>query len=230
MQIKNVTFLLLVTLPFLGFAQKELKITEQEKQMSMGTQNAYVVDIPQAKLKDVISDFKKYIKKDAKGKLIDDKGEVSMIGAVNKNISSLPFNVFGRFVESSEGVTVSIWVADGETFVSSKLSPDKSVAVSKYLKDFAIEQYKQAVKEELENEKDKAKTEQKTLDGFVKDQKKAESNIEDHKAEIANREKKIKEEEANIGTAKSNQEKQKDVIAKQNAVLNAVQQKLNNIR
>ena len=64
----------------------------------------------------------------------------------------------------------------------------------------------------------------------MKYQKKAEGNIEDHKAEIANREKKIKEEEANIGTAKSNQEKQKDVIAKQNAVLNTVQQKLNNIK
>lgn len=230
MQIKKFTLLLLAVLPFIGFAQKELKITEQEKDMSMGARNAYVVDIPQAKLKDVISDFKKYIKKDAKGKLNDDKGEISMLGAVNKNISSLPFNIFGRFVESSEGVTVSIWIADGETFVSSKLTPDKSVAANKYLKDFAIEQYKQAVKEELENEKDKAKAEQKTLEGFVKDQKKAESNIEDHKAEIANREKKIKEEEANIGTAKTNQEKQKDVITKQNAELNAVQQKLNNIR
>lgn len=230
MQFKKITFLLLAILPYLGFAQKELKITEQEKEMSMGARNAYVVDIPQAKLKDVISDFKKYIKKDAKGKSNEDKGEISMLGAVNKNISSMPFNVFGRFVESSEGVTVSIWVADGENFVSSKATPDKSVAVSKYLKDFAIEQYKQAVKDELEKEKEKAKAEQKILEGFAKDQKKAESNIEDHKAEIANREKKIKEEEANIGTAKANQEKQKDVIAKQNAVLNSVQQKLNNIK
>lgn len=230
MQFKKFTFLILTILPFLGFAQKELKITEQEKEMSLGTRNAYVVDIPQAKLKDVSSDFKKYIKKDAKGKLNDEKGEISLLGAVNKNISSMPFTIFGRFVESSEGVTVSIWVADGESFVSSKSSPDKSIAVNKYLKDFAVEQYKQAVKEELEKEKDKAKAEQKVLEGFVKDQKKAESNIEDHKAEIANREKKIKEEEANIGTAKSNQEKQKDVIAKQNAVLNSVQQKLNNIK
>jgi hypothetical protein len=198
--------------------------------MSIGTQNAYVVDIPQAKLKDVTNDFKKYVKKDAKGKSNEEKGEISMLGAVNKNISSMPFNVFGRFVESSEGVTVSIWVADGANFVSSKLHFRQELAVSKYLKDFAVEQYKQAVKEELEKEKDKAKAEQKVLEGFVKDQKKAESNIEDHKAEIANREKKIKEEEANIGTAKSNQEKQKDVIAKQNAVLNSVQQKLNNIK
>jgi hypothetical protein len=230
MSFKKIVCLLLVALPFIGFAQKELKITEQEKDMSMGARNAYVVDIPQAKAKDVISDFKKYIKKDAKGKLNDDKGEISMLGAVNKNVSSMPFNVFGRFVESSEGVTVSIWVADGETFVSSKLTPDKSVAASKYLKDFAVEQYKQAVKEEFEKEKDKAKAEQKMLESFIKDQKKAESNIEDHKAEIANREKKIKEEESNIGTAKINQEKQKDVIAKQNTVLNTVQQKLNNIR
>ena len=230
MQLKPFTILLLAILPFLSFGQKELKIIEQEKEMSIGTRNAYVVDIPQAKLKDVTNDFKKYIKKDAKGKVNEDKGEISMLGAVNKNISSMPFSIFGRFVESSEGVTVSIWVADGENFVSSKLTPDKSIAVNKYLKDFVIEQYKRAVKEELENEKDKAKAEQKTLEGFVKDQKKAEGNIEDHKAEIANREKKIKEEEANIGTAKSNQEKQKDVIAKQNAVLNTVQQKLNNIK
>ena len=230
MHFKKFTFLLLAALPFLGFAQKELKITEQEKEMSLGTQNAYVVDIPQAKLKDVTNDFKKYVKKDAKGKSNEEKGEISMLGAVNKNISSMPFNVFGRFVESSEGVTVSIWVAEGANFISSKLTSDKSVAVSKYLKDFAVEQYKQAVKEELEKEKDKAKAEQKVLEGFVKDQKKAESNIEDHKAEIANREKKIKEEEANIGTAKSNQEKQKDVIAKQNAVVNSVQQKLSNIK
>jgi hypothetical protein len=74
MQLKPFTILLLAILPFLSFGQKELKIIEQEKEMSIGTRNAYVVDIPQAKLKDVTNDFKKYIKKDAKGKVNEDKG------------------------------------------------------------------------------------------------------------------------------------------------------------
>lgn len=227
---KKLLYVFAMIIPSLAFAQKELVITESEAPMSVGVKSAYIVVIPQAKLKDVTESFKKYIKTGSKAKVIDSKTEISIIGAVNSNISALPINVFGKLTETVDGINTTFWVSEGEIFISSANSPTKSEAVKKYVRDFAVQEYRNAVQNELKAEQDKAKDAQKLLDGYIKDQKKAESNITDHKAEIASREKKIKEEETNIANAIANQAKQKVLTDGQSTVVARIQEKLNSIK
>jgi hypothetical protein len=230
MKFKKLSIFCACLFPVFLIAQKEIKVTEIEKEMSMGVKPAYVVSIPQAKLKDVNSDWKKYIKKDAKGKVEEDKGETRLIGAVNKNVSPFPFNILSKVLESSDGVQLSVWASDGDLFISTNASPDKSVAIQKYIRDFAVASYKDAVKEELKNEQDKLKETQKVLDGFVKDQKKAEDNIADDKKEIEKLQNDIKKMESEIEKAKGNQTKQKLVVDSQSAVVKTVSDKMNGIK
>ena len=227
---KKLIYTALFIAPLFAFSQKELSVSEEEKEMSLGVKPCYVVEIPASKLKTIQEGFKKYIKKDAKGKMNDDKGEINMIGAMNKNISSLPFNAFGRFVESSNGVKVSFWASEGEIFISSKTAPDKSEAAKKYIKDFAIAQYKEVYETMVETEKDKLKDVTKLLEGFDKDQKKAEEKIASQKREIEKLNQSIKDEEKNIEAAKSNQAKQKNEVEKQAATLKNKQSELQNIK
>ena len=230
MKLKKTAILLLVILPTFLFSQKEIKVTEVEKEMSAGIGTSFVVNIPQTKLKDVISDWKKYIKKDAKGKVEEDKGEIKLIGAVNKNVSPFPFNILSKTLETNDGVQLSVWASNGDLFISSKASPDKSVAIQKYIHDFAVASYKDAVKDELKNEQEKLKETQKVFDGFVKDQKKAEDNISDDKKEIEKLQNDIKKMESEIEKAKGNQTKQKLVVDSQAAVVKTVSDKMNGIK
>jgi hypothetical protein len=215
--------------PAFLFSQKEIVVSEQDKSMSAGTKNCYVMVIPQAKLKDVTDAWKKLVRKDAKGKPEDNNGELVMVGASNKNISAAPLTITGKLVETSEGVQVSAWISDGD-FISTTSAPDKSVAVKKYLHDFGAQQYKEAVKDELEAEQKKSKDMEKVYDGFVKDQKKAESNIESHKKDIEKLQNKIKDEEANITKAQSNQTTSRAEADKQKIVVQQVTDKMNNIK
>jgi len=230
MNFKKLITIASFVLPVIAFAQQEIKIEEVEKEMSMGTKNCYILNIPQTKVKDVTEDWKKFIKKDSKGKVEDIKGEIQLIGAVNKNVSSFPFNIFSRLLETQNGVQLSVWASEGDIFISTKVSQDKSVAVQKYLHDFAVVSYKDAVKNELSSEQDKLKDVQKIFDGFLKDQKKAEDNIEDDKKQIEKLQKDIKNEETNIAKAKDNQVKQKSIVDTQTNSIKTVSDKMNNIK
>jgi len=227
---KNQFLLSILLAPFFLFAQVDIKVEEQSLGMSKGTQPAFVVTIPQVELKDVESNFKKYIKKGTKGKVEEISSEIILFGATNNKISPLVFDMYTRITQSSNGVVISTWLSEGEGFVSSQTAPSKAVAFKQYIRAFAVDEYKEAVKEEVKEEEKKLKDEQKKLEDFQKDQKKAESNIEDHRAEIASREKKIVDEQKNIATAKQNQQTQTGEVNKQEEALRKIQSKYNNIQ
>ncbi len=227
---KKQFFSLLIFTPVFLFSQVDIRVEEQSLGMSKGTQPAFVVTIPQVELKEVESNFKKYIKKGTKGKVEEVSSEIILLGATNNKISPLVFDMYARVTQSSNGVVVSAWLSEGEGFVSSQTAPSKAVAFKQYIRAFAVDEYKEAVKEEVKEEEKKLKDEQKKLEDFEKDEKKAESNIESHRAEIASREKKIADEQKNIATAKQNQQTQKGEVSKQEESLRKIQAKYNNIQ
>ena len=69
--------------------------------MSKGTYPCFSAEIPRAKLKDVQKDWKKYISAGSKAKVLEANDEISIAGAINKNISSDPFNVYSRLLETT---------------------------------------------------------------------------------------------------------------------------------
>ena len=229
MYYKKLLSLALIAIPAFLFAQKEITVTEGEKAMSLGTKNGYVTVIPQAKLKDVVEDWKKLIRKDSKAKVEENAGELKIMGAVNKNISSFPVNIFSKIMETPDGIQLSAWVSEGEIFVSTTTTPDKSLAVQKFLHDFAAQQYRDGVKTELEGEQKKAKEIDKVYEGFVNAEKKAIDNITDYNKEIEKLQGKIKEAQMAIDKAKADQvparanaDKQKEVVNQATTKMNAV--------
>ncbi|MFN8309757.1 MAG: hypothetical protein U0T73_14025 [Chitinophagales bacterium] len=230
MNYKQLLSIALFAIPALVFGQKEIKVDEVEKEMTLGTKTAFVTVIPQAKLKDVNDAWKKLLKKDSKGKLEEAKGEVLMNGAVNRNISPIPFTVVSKTMETSDGIQLTAWLMDGDVIISSASSPDKGAAAIKMIHDFAAGQYREAVKDEVEKEKSKQNAVQKVFDGYVKDQKSAEDNITKAKHQIEELQNKIKTEEENIVKAKDMQVKSKADLDAQINVVKTVTDKMNNIK
>ena len=193
-----------IIVPCALFAQNAILISEDTKDMSAGSKNCYITLIPQAKAKDVISDWKKMLQKTTKEKLQDNNGETKATMVSVPNISTTPLTVYAKFVESTSGVQLSSWFAQGDSFIATTVSADKSIAVQKYLHDFGAMEYKDAVKNELADEQKKLKELEKTYEGFVKDQKKAENGVTSAQREIEKLQNKNKEEEGNIKQAIAN--------------------------
>ena len=230
MNFKTTLLAALFAIPAFLFAQKDISITETTKNMSAGNQNCYVFLIPQAALKDVQSDWKKYIKKDSKAKPEDNNGETKILGAVSKNISPLPINIYATFLETSDGIQVSAWFADGTNFISTQANSDRSVGVQNYLHNFAIQEYKDVVKYQLDQEQKKQKDLEKVYDGFVKDQKRSEGNITSYNKDIEKLQNKIADEQKNITTAQSNQTTSRADADRQKIKVQQVNDMLNNIK
>jgi len=195
-----------IALPSILFAQKDITVTESPKEMSLGTQNAYVLTIPEAKAKDINDDWQRQAKKDTKGKVEEIKGEVKTTLITVKNISQVPLTIYSRILETKEGIQLSAWFVEGDSFISTTLSADKSAAVQKYLHDFGVQEYKAIAQKQLDEELKKQKDLQKIYDGFVKDQTKADKAVTDAQKDIVKLQEKNKEEEGNIKQAKADKE------------------------
>jgi hypothetical protein len=230
MNLKKILMIAALAIPSFLFAQKDIYITETIKNMSAGNQSCYVALIPQAAASDVTDDWKKYIRKDTKAKPDENSGEIRIMGAFCKNISPFPINIYATFLETSEGVQISAWFSDGSTFISTQSNSDKSVGVQNYLHNFGVQEYKDVVKYQLGLEQKKQKDLEKVFDGFVKDQKRSESNITSYNKDIEKLQNKIAEEQQNIQKAQSNQVTSRADADNQKAKVQQVNDMLTNIK
>lgn len=169
--IKTILFITLVSLSFKGFAQNPIVVNVAPAPVSMDTQRSFVVVIPQTSLKDVKSDWLKYLGRESKGKATEINGELLQPAAVNKNISATPFNVYSKLMETNGGVRLLVWL--DERSVSKEPIQAQHLAVQKYVYDFAVQQYREAVKKELKTELDKQRKLESELAVLIKGEEKS---------------------------------------------------------
>ncbi len=182
---KSIFITLLSVLSLSMFAQKEITVQVETVTMSKGTQTSYQVTIPQNTFKDVEKDWQKYTGTGSKGKASAVKGENFQPAAVNANVSPAPFNVYSKLLETTEGVRLTVWLTENDTiFISKEVSSDKDLAAQKYVRDFAVQEYQNVVKKELEAEQEKQKELEKELQGFIKDEEKSRKKISSNQRSI----------------------------------------------
>src|SRR5215207_9776326 len=95
-----------------AFAQKEISVAAVNKKMSRGEQPGFQTTIPEGKLKDITSAYKKQLEENNKIDAREIAGELVTYGAVNKNFSNNPFTVFSKFLETPEGVDMTVFVTE----------------------------------------------------------------------------------------------------------------------
>ncbi len=205
------TLLLLQFISLAVFAQKEITVDEMMKTMSKGSQNGYVTDVPQGKLKEVTSGWKKYVKRDSKNNIEEANSEVVMRGTTIPNISSNPIYVYVRFLETDQGVMLTAYFSeDDSVFISTVKSEEKSIAIKKFMKDFVIQQYKVAVYHEQDAEKKKLSKLENDLDDLIKANEKANKRINEDNRRIDKNKDEIaanrKEQEARAGEVANQKE------------------------
>lgn len=220
----NMNRFLILTFIFLwaGFLQGQtiLPVEESARPMSKGTYAAFTVEIPQTTLKQAIKDWDKYLRNGSKEKAYDGGGEHVQPGVVNKNVAPDPFKVYSTMLETTDGVRLSAWFSLGNdsVFISKEMGNDRELAAQKYVRDFAVIHYREIVKQQLADEKDKKKKMESELKDLIKQEEKSVKNINEAQRSIG-------QAQDAISTRRGDEQRKSDLIYNQKAMMERMESK-----
>src|SRR5205085_4361807 len=119
-------------------AQDSLEVIQLQKSFSKGNQNGYLVKIPQAKYKDVISEWKKYIRLKTKNNVKEVDGEFHLVNIVLPEITPDTISIYS-IIKSNEGYVefLSFFEDKNSDYYSSK-NESVSSNIEKLIRDFAV--------------------------------------------------------------------------------------------
>lgn len=169
LNMKNLLITSLILLTVSAYAQVPLVVDMVPQTNDNNTQISYVVLIPQATLKEVENNWNSYISHDSRGWGSNDNGVHTQKKMLVKNISADRFEIYSRMNETAQGVHLSAWLTqNGRALVSDAADSGLDLAAKKYVYDFAIGQYREAVQVELKMEQEKQKKMEDDLADLLK--------------------------------------------------------------
>jgi hypothetical protein len=172
-------------------------VTIEQAQMSKGTQTCYNVNIPQAELKTVEQNWVKKLGENNKAKVQTVGTELVMTGALKTELWPDSLNIYSLLIQRDSSINLYFFMEIDSVFFTpskeeSNLVSDKTDNhIRNYLRNFAIDQYRLSVTEELE-------TQQKVLKSLQNDLQKLEKNEQNLKKDNASLENKIEKKEREI--------------------------------
>ena len=195
------------------FAQDSLKVIESMRTFSIGTKNAFIVDIPQSKMKTVAKSWKSYLKSHTHCSVDEKNSEITMIHCPIKDVLNDSVVVISTI--SSEGTTTKLAAAfmlDDSSFISSSNKPEIASAINYFVRQFAVEEYKNTYKELL---KEEHKKEKKLVDNISL----LEENVADWKDDIKNNLREIDRRKDDIKVGEAEQSIKSTAITNQKILL-----------
>jgi hypothetical protein len=194
LSLKKVFIYCCISFSFNAFAQKDIVVDEAPRAMSRDTQFSYLVDIPQATLKTTEKNWLSYLSAESKGNATFVNGEHLQTEVNNKNISSQPVNIYSKLIETTEGVRLTVWITEKNfSFIANNPNSIEDLAIQKFVRDFAVKEYKEAVQEEFKIERNKQEEMEKTATHSTK-------NFENSNKKIGKEQRTILQSKDNIST------------------------------
>jgi hypothetical protein len=220
--LKNTFFYCCVSLSFNTFGQKEIVVDEAPRAMSRDTQFSYLVDIPQATLKTTEKNWLSYLSDGSKGTATFVNGEHLQTEVNNKNISFQPVNIYSKLIETNEGVRLTVWITEKNfSFIANNPNSIEDLAIQKFVRDFAVKEYKEAVQEELKTEQNKQKELEKNSNNTTKDYEHSNAKISKNQRSILQSKDNISTNTADIARTTLKIEEQKKMVEQTAADPNA---------
>ena len=151
-------------------AQDSLSIKEGVFSMSEGNQPGYSVVVPGARLKDIISDWNKYLRQKTKSKFKKINGEYVISSAIISELTTDTVGMFTKIEELSAGVQLTSFISKGNSlFISTTSDAEVGRKIKFFIRNFAVNAYRNTITDELSSE-------QKNLKSIESEIKNLESN------------------------------------------------------
>lgn len=206
-------FLLIYIFLFFGIQSSFAQISEEERYMNAGNNNALVLEIPDADDKLVEKLWKKYMKQyKGKTKKVKKADEYLTDDAKIAVLGSNTVDVYSNVEERGSNAFLTMWVDLGGSYVNSFDHPDKYNECEKILMRFAIEVAKEQTRQELAGEEKRLKKVYATLKKLEKDNDRYHKEIENAKARIQRAEENIVKNLQDQEETQKNIEVQEEVV------------------
>jgi hypothetical protein len=166
-------------------AQRPIVIEEKDITFSHGVHPGFVVSIPEVILKTVEEAWVKELEKGTKSKVQREINELSIFGAINKDIAEAPINVYS-FIQGVDS-TVVIFVTyelKKDEFITKEGTNPAFVSARDYLMNFAKERYLDIAKNQLQEEEKKLGKLENDLGNMQNDKIKYEKLIQSNNTAI----------------------------------------------
>ena len=196
------------------------QISERSMELSLGHQNAFVIEHDGANKKMVSKILENSLKEYGKVKRNKKAKEWNCLDCDVPGIGKA--NVYCKIDEGKSQVTSYVFYDDGTQFISSENSPEAANRIKQDLTYVGYEVTKAVIGEEL-------KSQENSLKDRNKEMKKLEKKNEGLHKDIEKYQKKIAEAEADIEKNLQEQEDKKIEIEQQNRVVGEVTDRLNNV-
>ena len=196
---KTIVPLLLCFFVAAAIAQEPIEVKVEERPSSQGVQPAFEVTVPQATPREAIDLWKKTIvpsqllKKTPKMEKVKDEWLVNNV--LISDIDPQPLDVITQVSEFPGYIYVRIFLYNQEGFLGAN-SSEQTTAAKAFIRKYAVELYRQAVEEELDDEKQTLKALQRDLKNLVSKNKSYEqkhADVVDEKARLEQEAKSQKE-------------------------------------
>lgn len=178
--------LLFIATSFFGTisAQEEIKVLLKDKKFYDEEATAFVVEIPQAEYNTVLKSWIKYLKDSPKEKVIVENAEVSINKKFIPKIAndSIDINSYVKEYDGHIVLAVSFYLQG--KYISDKSEEEIYYPTKNYVRNFAVEQYQKAVKEELKEETKKFEKMESELNSLIQANDKYIDEIKQAKREI----------------------------------------------
>ncbi|MEO6884179.1 MAG: hypothetical protein ABI199_09160 [Bacteroidia bacterium] len=198
------------------FAQK-IKVNEADEKIGNGTNNALVVSIYGASIKDIEHEWKSMMKD--YGAKVSTKDGVFADNAVIKQMGNNTVDIYEKSEDKKNGEVKFMVAFDlGGAYLSSSAQSDKYKIAEKIVHDFAVKMTREAIEEQL-------KQQQKALNKLNDQQKDLVHDNDKMNKDIKNYQDKIKNDQDALVKNKADQEKKQQEINGQQKVVDDVNKK-----
>lgn len=174
---------LLILIPVSGImAQIPIIVSEDSLKIGKNLLPGFSVNIPESDYDKTLDAWKRELQASTKSKVVTENNEMSIFGAILKNLSPNPMNVYSRLIrlDSMLQLYVSMEKKKDE-YIERATSVAEYIKVKDYLKQFAKDQYIVVAKAQADAEDKKLYNLQKELSSLENEKSRMQKSIQSDK-------------------------------------------------
>jgi hypothetical protein len=139
-----------------GIAQKAITITEGPVTFRHGNTPGITLIIPEVSFKKVQDSWIKTLEKGTKSKVMNENNEISIFGAIIKDITLTPVNIYSYIKDNDSAILIAVSVElKKDVYVSSEKNVEEFSKIRAFILEFAKGHYLELAQEQLDNEEKK---------------------------------------------------------------------------
>lgn len=180
------TFAFLLLIPFLGLqSQKPILLSQDSVIIGNHTIPGLTVTIPEANYEKTLKAWVKALESGTKSKVVTEKGEMSIFGAILKNVSANPVNIYSKLIGHDSILTLSAaFELSKNTYVEKANGGEAYAKVQDYLKQFSKDRYVEVASDQLDAEEKIHKDFEKELESLEKEKTRLQKSIQSNNTRI----------------------------------------------